>query len=212
MKITSKAFTILLVTLSANFLLTRCHIGTSEKETPPNIILIVADDLGYNELGCYGQKIIKTPFIDQLAEEGIRFTQFYSGSPVCAPSRCVLMTGQHAGHAFIRNNFEVKGGDGFWGQMPLADSLITLAEIFKGKGYATGAMGKWGLGKVGSEGDPNNQGFDLFFGYNCQRHAHNHYPGYLIRNQDTVWLEGNTRERRTVFPGSLYRRGEEVHF
>ncbi len=194
MKITSKAFTILLVTLSANFLLTRCHIGTSEKETPPNIILIVADDLGYNELGCYGQKIIKTPFIDQLAEEGIRFTQFYSGSPVCAPSRCVLMTGQHAGHAFIRNNFEVKGGDGFWGQMPLADSLITLAEIFKGKGYATGAMGKWGLGKVGSEGDPNNQGFDLFFGYNCQRHAHNHYPGYLIRNQDTVWLEGNTRE------------------
>jgi len=194
MKIKRKTFVILLVTLSINSLLTSCRVGTSENDTPPNIILIVADDLGYNEPGCYGQEIIKTPFIDQLAEEGMRFTQFYSGSPVCAPSRCVLMTGQHTGHAFVRDNFEVKGGDGFWGQMPLADSLITLAEILKGKGYATGAMGKWGLGKVGSEGDPNNQGFDLFFGYNCQRHAHNHYPRYLIRNQDTVWLEGNSRE------------------
>jgi arylsulfatase A len=194
MKITGKAFVIPLLTLSVNFLLTNCHVVTNEEDIPPNIILIVADDLGYNELGCYGQEIIKTPFIDQMAEDGIRFTQFYSGSPVCAPSRCVLMTGQHSGHAFIRDNFEVKGGDGFWGQMPLADSLITIAEILHERGYTTGAIGKWGLGKVGSAGDPNNQGFDLFFGYNCQRHAHNHYPRYLIRNQDTVWLEGNARE------------------
>ncbi len=174
MKITCRIFAIFLISLSINFLLTDCRVVPGEENIPPNIILIVADDLGYNELGCYGQEIIKTPFIDQLAENGIRFTQFYSGSPVCAPSRCVLMTGQHTGHAYIRDNFEVKGGDGFWGQKPLADSLITLAEKLKERGYATGAMGKWGLGKVGSEGDPNNQGFDLFFGYNCQRHAHNH--------------------------------------
>ncbi len=194
MKITCKALIILLATIGFSSLLTCCHSGKSKNSTPPNIILIVADDLGYNETGCYGQEIIKTPFIDQMAEEGIRFTQFYSGSPVCAPSRCVLMTGQHSGHAFVRNNYEVKGGDGFWGQMPLADSVVTLAEILKVKGYATGAMGKWGLGKIGSEGDPNNQGFDLFYGFNCQRHAHNHYPRFLIRNQDTVWLEGNSRE------------------
>jgi arylsulfatase len=94
----------------------------------------------------------------------------------------------------VRNNFEVKGGDGFWGQKPLSDSTITIAELVKSKGYATAAIGKWGLGKTGSEGDPNRQGFDLFFGFNCQRHAHNHYPRFLIRNQDTVWLEGNNRE------------------
>jgi len=165
-----------------------------EEEISPNIIFIMADDLGYNELGCYGQEIIKTPSIDRIATEGIRLTQVYSGSPVCAPSRCVLLTGKHTGHSYVRNNFEVKGGDGFWGQKPLPDSTITIAELLKSKGYATAAMGKWGLGKTGSEGDPNNQGFDLFFGFNCQRHAHNHYPKFLIKNQDTVWLEGNNRE------------------
>jgi len=165
-----------------------------EKATFPNIIFILADDLGYNELGCYGQEIIKTPNIDRIAAEGIRFTQHYSGSPVCAPSRCVLLTGKHTGHSFVRNNFEVKGGDGFWGQKPIPDSTITIAKLLKSKSYATAAMGKWGLGKTGSEGDPNNQGFDLFYGFNCQRHAHNHYPRFLIKNQDTVWLEGNTRE------------------
>ena len=143
----------------------------------------MADDLGYNELGCYGQEIIKTPGINRIASEGMKFTQFYSGSPVCAPSRCVLLTGFHTGHSFTRNNFEVKGGDGFLGQKPLADSIQTIAEILKMDGYATGAIGKWGLGRVNSEGDPNNQGFDLFFGYNCQRHAHNHFPRYLVRNQ-----------------------------
>ncbi len=165
-----------------------------EKTTSPNIIFIMADDLGYNEPGCYGQEIIKTPSIDRIATEGIRLTQHYSGSPVCAPSRCVLMTGKHTGHSYVRNNFEVKGGDGFWGQKPIPDSTITIAELLKSKDYATAAMGKWGLGKTGSEGDPNNQGFDLFYGFNCQRHAHNHYPRFLMKNQDTIWLEGNTRE------------------
>ncbi|UCG29079.1 MAG: arylsulfatase [Bacteroidales bacterium] len=174
-------------------LLNSCN-NKQQSKNPPNVILIIADDLGYNELGCYGQEIIKTPFIDRLAEEGIRFTCHYSGSPVCAPSRCVLLTGKHTGHSYIRNNFEVKGGDGFQGQKPIPDSVLTIAEILKDRGYATGAVGKWGLGKVGSEGDPNKQGFDLFFGFNCQRHAHNHYPRFLLRNQDTIRLEGNNRE------------------
>lgn len=175
--------------------LTGCGTDNQQEEvTSPNIIFIMADDMGYNEPGCYGQEIIKTPSIDRIATEGIRFTQHYSGSPVCAPSRCVLLTGKHTGNSYVRNNFEVKGGDGFWGQKPLSDSTITIAELLKSKGYATAAIGKWGLGKTGSEGDPNRQGFDLFFGFNCQRHAHNHYPRFLIRNQDTVWLEGNNRE------------------
>jgi len=175
--------------------LTGCGCGDQkEKTTPPNIIFILADDLGYNEPGCYGQEIIKTPNIDRIAAEGMRFTQHYSGSPVCAPSRCVLLTGKHTGHSYVRNNFEVKGGDGFWGQKPIPDTTITIAEILKSECYATAAIGKWGLGKTGSEGDPSNQGFDLFYGFNCQRHAHNHYPRFLIKNQDTIWLVGNTRE------------------
>ncbi|NOY36429.1 MAG: arylsulfatase [Chlorobi bacterium] len=174
------------------FFFTGCKEKVKER-AKPNIIFIMADDLGYGELGCYGQKIIRTPNIDRMAEEGIKFTQFYSGSPVCAPSRSVLMTGMHTGHTYVRDNYEVKGGDGFLGQMPLPDSIVTVAELLKKAGYATAAIGKWGLGRMGSSGDPNRQGFDLFFGYNCQRHAHNHYPRFLIRNQDTVRLEGNTR-------------------
>ena len=182
--------------LAIFFFLLLSYTGCKEKETEtktPNIIFIMADDLGWGELGCYGQQIIQTPNIDRIAEEGIKFTQFYSGLPVCAPSRSVLMTGLHTGHTYVRDNYEVKGGDGFLGQMPLADSVVTVAELLKEAGYTTAAIGKWGLGRVGSSGDPNRQGFDLFFGYNCQRQAHNHYPRYLIRNQDTVWLEGNTR-------------------
>lgn len=155
----------------------------------PNIVFILADDLGYNELGCYGQEIIRTPNIDQLAAEGMRFTQHYSGSPVCAPSRSVLMTGLHTGHTYTRDNREIKPE----GQEPIPDSALTIAEVLKSQGYATAAIGKWGLGFPGSEGDPNKQGFDLFFGYNCQRHAHNHYPRYLWRNDQKVILEGNDR-------------------
>jgi arylsulfatase len=152
----------------------------------PNILFLLADDLGYGELGCYGQQKIRTPHLDQMAAEGMRFTQFYSGAPVCAPSRCVLMTGRHLGHATIRDNRQAKPGAE--GQEPIPDETVTLAETLQAAGYTTGAMGKWGLGPPGSSGDPNKQGFDLFFGYNCQGHAHNFYPTYLWRNDQRVTL------------------------
>jgi len=161
---------------------------------PPNVVLILADDLGWGELGCYGQKKIRTPSLDRLAEQGMRFTQCYSGSPVCAPSRCCLMTGKHTGHAFIRDNrtppSKVKGVPAE-GQYPLKAEEITLAELFQGQKYATAAIGKWGLGMFDTEGSPLKQGFDFFFGYNCQGHAHNHYPKYLYRNDQRFTLEGN---------------------
>ncbi len=166
---------------------------------PPNIIFIMADDLGYAELGAYGQKWIKTPHIDLLAKEGIKFTQFYSGNAVCAPARCNLMTGKHPGHAYIRSNgyprTRPKDPDKglFPGQHPIPDSEVTIPELLKQKGYATGGMGKWGLGWEGSSGDPNKQGFDHFFGFYCQWHAHNHYPRFLVRNGKKVPLEGNDR-------------------
>ena len=159
----------------------------------PNIIFIMADDLGYAELGCYGQKKIRTPHIDRLAREGMRFTDYYTGSAVCAPARCTLMTGLHAGHAYVRSNMEVGGWQTFRGQLPLPAETVTVAKLLKKRGYATGAFGKWGLGEVGSSGDPLNQGFERFFGYNCQRHAHNLYPRYLISDREEVVLEGNTR-------------------
>ena len=158
----------------------------SQRPGKPNIVFLLADDLGYGELGCYGQQKIRTPHLDQMAAEGMRFTQFYSGAPVCAPSRCVLMTGKHLGHAYIRDNRQAKPGAE--GQEPIPDETVTLAETLKAAGYATGAMGKWGLGPPGSSGDPNKQGFDLFFGYNCQAHAHNFYPTYLWRNDQHVTL------------------------
>jgi arylsulfatase A-like enzyme len=141
----------------------------------PNVVFVLADDLGWAELGCYGQQKIRTPSLDRLAAEGVRFTQHYSGNAVCAPSRSVLLTGQHPGRTPIRDNREIQPE----GQVALPAAALTLAELFKSLGYATGAMGKWGLGPPGSEGDPLRQGFDRFFGYNCQRHAHNYYPTYL---------------------------------
>ena len=150
----------------------------------PNVVYVMADDLGYAELGSYGQKKIKTPRLDQLAAEGMRFTRNYSGNAVCAPSRCVLMTGKHPGHAFIRNNGEVKPE----GQRPIPKGEVTIAELLKKQGYATGAFGKWGLGGPGTEGDPVNQGFDRFFGYNCQRHAHSYYPNYLWSDKKRIAL------------------------
>jgi len=153
----------------------------------PNIIYILADDLGYGDLGVYGQEKIKTPNLDKLASRGIRFTQHYSGAAVCAPSRSSLMTGLHTGHTPIRGNRELPRE----GQTPLPASSLTIAELLKDSGYKTGAFGKWGLGFIGSEGDPNNQGFDEFYGYNCQRMAHRYYPPYLWHNQDSVLLKGN---------------------
>ena len=160
----------------------------------PNIVLIMADDLGWQELGCMGQKKIKTPHVDRLAEQGMRFTQFYAGCAVCAPSRCSLLTGKHGGHAAIRDNCKIKDKDGvFGGQLPLPESEPSIAETLKVAGYRTGCFGKWGLGAVGTSGDPLNQGFDLFYGYNCQRHAHNLYPRYLVNDRENEPLQGNTR-------------------
>ncbi|MCE9532286.1 MAG: arylsulfatase [Planctomycetes bacterium] len=161
--------------------------AAAEPAKPPNIVFIMADDLGMYELGCYGQKKIRTPSIDKLAAEGMRFTQFYTGNAVCAPSRCCLMTGKHAGHAVVRTNVSMKPE----GQYPIPADTVTVAKLLKAKGYATGATGKWGLGNMESEGNPLKQGFDMFFGYNCQAHAHNHYPTWLWKNDKKITLEGN---------------------
>ncbi len=158
---------------------------------PPNILHILADDLGYGELGCYGQKKIRTPNLDSLAAQGMSFRRHYSGSPVCAPSRCVLLTGKHTGHSIVRNNTE-RGGWGTHafgleaeeGQFPLPARTPTLSRSLQGRGYRTGAFGKWGLGGPGTEGHPNAQGFDRFFGYLCQRKAHSYYPTHLWSDGD----------------------------
>lgn len=184
-------------------------------EQPTNVILIAADDLGYGELGCYGQTKIRTPRIDQLAAEGIRFTDFYAGNAVCAPSRCCLMTGKHPGHAFIRDNLPHKvdtegkraAGTQYNGQWPIPAEEITLAERLKAVGYATGAFGKWGLGHFGTSGDPNEQGFDLFYGFNCQYHAHNHYPKFLWRNRTKETQPGNNR----TLDGETYSQDQFVN-
>jgi len=156
----------------------------------PNFIIILADDLGYGETGCYGQKIIRTPQIDKLAQQGMRFTDFYAGSTVCAPSRCSLMTGMHTGHAQIRDNLEIGKWDEYMGQAPLEPNTVTLGKLMQDAGYKTACIGKWGLGGPGSTGIPNKQGFDLFFGYLCQRQAHNHYPSYLWYNE-AKYITGN---------------------
>ena len=155
-----------------------CLLPQTLAADKPSIIYILADDLGYGDIGCYGQQWIKTPRLDRMAKEGMRFTDHYSGSTVCAPSRCSLMTGYHTGHTYIRGNNEVKPE----GQKPIPADSVTIPKLLKKAGYATGAVGKWGLGFPGSEGAPNKQGFDFWYGYNCQRHADSYYPIYLWRN------------------------------
>ena len=163
-------------------------VGQTPSPKLPNVVYILADDLGYGELGCYGQTKIKTPHIDRLAAEGMKFSQHYSGAPVCAPSRCVLMTGKNLAHAFIRGNKEVQPE----GQWPIPADAVTVGTLMQGLGYRTGAIGKWGLGPQGSTGDPNVHGFNLFYGYNCQRQAHNYYPEWLWNN-DKKELLGNRK-------------------
>jgi len=168
--------------LPALFLLGACageKSGNEKEQTQPNIIFILADDLGYGDLGSYGQTRIQTPNLDKMNQDGMRFTQHYSGSTVCAPSRCVLMTGLHTGHAKIRGNADV----------PLDETDITVATLLKNAGYKTGVIGKWGLGDSGSSGVPGKQGFDHFFGYLNQIRAHNFYPDYLWRNTTKVPLD-----------------------
>lgn len=153
---------------------------------PPNVIFILADDLGYGDIGAFGQKLIKTPHLDRMAAEGARYVQSYAGATVCAPSRCSLMTGMHNGHAAIRGNREIKPE----GQQPMPADTFTVAHLFREAGYATGATGKWGLGFPGSESTPGKMGFDFFFGYNCQLRAHEYYPSHLWRNDERVALGG----------------------
>ncbi len=163
----------------------------TEKETPitmPNIVFVLADDLGYGDLSLTGQTKFSTPHIDNLAQDGIFFTQHYSGSTVCAPSRSALLTGLHTGHTFMRGNKEVKPE----GQYPLPADEITLSRHLQINGYTTGAFGKWGLGYPRSSGEPLSQGFDEFYGYNCQRVGHNYYPYHLWDGQDSIVLEGNS--------------------
>jgi len=161
-----------------------CVFGQSKK---PNIVFILADDLGYGDLGAYGQTKIHTPNIDSLAKKGMLFTDFYAGAPVCAPSRSVLMTGKHTGHTYIRGNKEIEPE----GQEPLAENIETFVMSLKKAGYKTGAFGKWGLGMVGTSGDPLKKGFDEFYGYNCQRQSHRYYPTHLWDNDKRITLAGN---------------------
>ena len=164
------------------------------RDRKPNIIFILADDLGYGDLGCYGQKKIKTPNLDRMAEQGMRFTQCYAGSTVCAPSRAVLMTGQHSGHARIRGNASV----------PLLAEDVTIAELLKSAGYQTGATGKWGIGDDGTSGAPNKKGFDEWFGYLDQKHAHDYYPTQLYRNDLIYLLDKNTDGRKGQYSHDLF--------
>jgi len=184
----------------------------NKEQTKPNIIYILADDLGYAELGCYGQDKIETPNIDALAEKGMRFTQHYSGAPVCAPARCVLLTGKHLGHAQIRGNDEWGSRGDVWdfkamfenpeleGQRPLKPGTKTIGRLLQQAGYKTGVVGKWGLGAPHTDGIPNKQGFDFFYGYNCQRQAHTFFPLHLWKDTSRVLLDNKLVPPHTKLP------------
>ena len=185
------------------------RLGGGKTKDRPNIIFIMADDLGYADLGCYGQELIQTPCVDQMAREGMRFTQCYAGACVCAPSRSVLMTGQHTGHTRVRENKCRVGGvrDEITGggcRLPLKDEDVTVAEVLKQAGYATGITGKWGLGDPGTSGVPTRQGFDEWLGYLNQNHAVYYYTDYLWRNEEKVILGGNKGGRRQQYTHDLF--------
>ncbi|HYH64027.1 MAG TPA: sulfatase-like hydrolase/transferase, partial [Urbifossiella sp.] len=188
------------------FLAAACLLAAPAPAQPParlpNVVFILADDLGSAELGCYGQARIRTPHVDQLAKDGTRFTRFYAGNAVCAPSRCALLTGRHMGHAAVRNNREAQPE----GQFPLPADAVTVATLLRQRGYVTAAMGKWGLGMFDTTGSPLRHGFDRFFGYNCQRHAHTHYPTYLYRNAERFALPGNDGAGGDSYSGDLFER------
>lgn len=195
-------------------LLIGCSQNPPQDRQQPNIIYILADDLGYGELGAYGQQKIETPNIDSLAQNGMLFTQHYAGAPVCAPSRYMLMTGKHSGHAYVRGN-SARPGREVWdfealranpeleGNLPIPDSTVTIAEVLQNAGYTTGVVGKWGLGGPGTEGLPNDQGFDFFYGYLDQAFAHTYYPIYLWRNKERVMLDNAPVNPHTPLPDSL---------
>jgi arylsulfatase A-like enzyme len=193
----------LLLPLAILFMLSCKTQPKKEAEpTKPNIVYILADDLGYGDLSVYGQTHFQTPNLDKMASEGMLFTQHYAGTTVCAPSRSSLITGQHTGHTPIRGN---KGWEPE-GQWPIPDSTFTMAEMLKEAGYVTGAFGKWGLGFIETEGDPNKQGIDEFYGFNCQSLAHNYYPGHLWDNHEKVILEGNTGDKFEQYAPELIHK------
>lgn len=165
----------------------------------PNIIYILLDDAGIGDLSCYGQKQFATPHIDKLATGGMRFTEHYAGSTVCAPTRCVLMSGVHTGHSYVRGNREVNP----IGQAPIPGTLVTIPKLLRSAGYTTGAFGKWGLGAPATEGAPENQGFDRFFGYNCQRNAHTYYPTWLFDDAKKITLDGKTYAHDLIMEKAL---------
>jgi arylsulfatase A-like enzyme len=187
-----------LATLSA---FVSCKHSASEQQLP-NVIYILADDLGYGDLSCFGQQKFKTPNIDKLAKHGLVLTNHYSGSTVSAPSRACLMTGKHTGQCDIRGNMVVKPE----GQVPLPAENITAAELFKSKNYATGCFGKWSLGSPASEGDPQKQGFDKFYGYKCQSLAHCYFPYYLWDNNKKQILEGNKEDQKQQYAPYLIHK------
>ncbi|MFT3903934.1 MAG: arylsulfatase [Niabella sp.] len=199
----SRQFTVtILVTISITFC--ACHSRTAQARqdnAKPNIIFILADDLGYGDVGVFGQQKIETPNLDRMAAEGMRFTQFYAGTSVCAPSRSSFITGQHTGHTPIRGNREVEPE----GQWPLRSEAVTIAEFLKQAGYVNGCFGKWGLGPVGSEGDPLKQGFDRFFGYNCQALAHDYFPDHLWDNDKKITLN-NSPASQHIYSADLIQR------
>ncbi|RUA12905.1 MAG: N-acetylgalactosamine-6-sulfatase [Flavobacteriia bacterium] len=198
------------------FLFISCGNKTVVRQTAktPNIIIILADDLGYADLGCYGNDKIETPNINKLAKEGMMFTQHYSGDAVCAPSRCVLLTGKHSGHSDIRNNNPWASRGNVWsleamtkdstleGQPPMRESTITFASILKKAGYKTGMSGKWGLGAPNTSSTPLQKGFDFFIGYNCQRVAHTYYPPFLYKNNRRLYLDNKIIPLSEKLPGS----------
>lgn len=175
---------------------------SEKKNIPVNVIYILADDLGYGDLGCYGQQLIKTPNIDRMASEGLLFTQNYAGCSVSAPSRCSLMTGLHTGHTQIRSNKEIAPE----GQHPMAAGTFTLGRLMKSAGYTTGMFGKWGLGNPGSASVPNDMGFDEFYGYNCQRQSHSFYPDHLWHNKDTVYFPENVNNAKKTYSQDLIHK------
>ena len=185
--------------LLACWLVALAAAAAAQPAPRPNIIFILADDLGYGDLGSYGQAIIQTPSIDRIAAEGVRFTQFYAGSTVCAPSRSVLMTGLHLGHTRVRGN----AGAGGYDAQTLTASDVTVARVLQKAGYVTALIGKWGLGEIGSEGEPTRHGFDEFYGFVNQTHAHNHYPDFLWRNTEKIALPNVVTQVGSV-PGAGY--------
>lgn len=198
---------IICCTLSALSLLSPQIAMSQNKAERPNIIYVLADDMGYADLGCFGQKKIKTPNLDLMAMEGMMMTNHYAGTSVCAPSRCALMTGLHTGHTDIRGNKAHQPE----GQYPISASTLTVAEQLKGAGYQTALIGKWGLGYPGSEGDPMKQGFDHFYGYNCQRQAHSHYPEYLWRDSSRFTIPENEDGKRHIHSHELLTK-DALHF